>query len=47
MSYICARCKEPADEIDENMVGIRCQYCGHRILLKKRPENILKKVKAE
>lgn len=45
MGYRCVRCKEPV-EIDYEYRGIRCPYCGHRILIKERPVQI-KQVCAE
>ncbi|NMG83341.1 MAG: DNA-directed RNA polymerase subunit P [Methanosarcinales archaeon] len=45
MGYKCTRCKRPV-EIDYSSVGIRCPYCGHRILVKQRPTAI-KRMKAE
>ena len=45
MSFKCTRCKETVD-IDYNYAGIRCSYCGHRILIKKR-STVLRKIKAE
>jgi len=33
-------------EIDYEYSGIRCPYCGHRILVKERPV-LVKQVKAE
>jgi DNA-directed RNA polymerase subunit P len=33
-------------EVDYSHHGVRCQYCGHRILIKKRPI-VIKKLKAE
>ncbi|MEA3294852.1 MAG: DNA-directed RNA polymerase subunit P [Euryarchaeota archaeon] len=44
MSYICTRCKRVV-EIDYESTGIRCPYCGHRILIKKRP-TLIKKMEA-
>ena len=47
-SYVCAR-KECRKEIDEKKLatlpGIKCPYCGYRILYKKRPV-IIKRIKA-
>lgn len=34
MSYKCSRCKRDV-ELDE-YAGVRCPYCGHRVLLKER-----------
>ncbi len=45
MVYKCTRCKR-AVEIDYEYSGIRCPYCGHRILFKERPV-IVKHIKAE
>jgi DNA-directed RNA polymerase subunit P len=42
--YYCERCRREV-EIDYKYPGIRCQYCGHKILIKKRP-SIIKRVKA-
>ena len=46
--YVCAR-KECKMEIDEaklaSLPGIKCPYCGYRILYKKRP-SIIKRIKA-
>ncbi len=41
MVYKCAHCKQTV-EVDKDMKGVRCQYCGHRILIKERPTNIKK-----
>ncbi|OFV68485.1 MAG: DNA-directed RNA polymerase subunit P [Candidatus Syntrophoarchaeum caldarius] len=45
MGYCCAKCKHLV-EIDYESQGIRCSYCGHRILIKQRP-TMVKTVKAE
>ncbi|ADE36322.1 MULTISPECIES: DNA-directed RNA polymerase subunit P [Methanohalophilus] len=45
MDYKCTRCKR-AVEIDYQYTGIRCPYCGNRILVKGRPTTI-KTLKAE
>ncbi|HDM36045.1 MAG TPA: DNA-directed RNA polymerase subunit P [Candidatus Syntrophoarchaeum butanivorans] len=45
MGYYCARCKHVV-EIDYETQGIRCNYCGYRILIKERP-TMVKKVRAE
>ena len=45
MGYYCAICKQDV-EIDYELSGIRCSYCGHRILVKKRPTAV-KKLKGE
>jgi len=37
---------QAAVEIDYEYSGIRCPYCGHRILVKERPV-LVKQVKAE
>nr|WP_269850763.1 DNA-directed RNA polymerase subunit P [Methanosarcina horonobensis] len=39
MGYKCTRCKQKV-EIDYEYTGIRCPYCGHRILVKERPTTI-------
>jgi DNA-directed RNA polymerase subunit P len=48
MVYVCAR-KECQKEISQDnlnqLPGIKCPYCGHRILYKKRPQ-IVKRIKA-
>ncbi|HIH43742.1 MAG TPA: DNA-directed RNA polymerase subunit P [Candidatus Methanoperedenaceae archaeon] len=44
MSYKCARCKRTV-EVDYELQGIRCPYCGHRILIKDRP-TVVKRIKA-
>ncbi|WNY24640.1 DNA-directed RNA polymerase subunit P [Methanolapillus millepedarum] len=36
MSYYCTQCKREID-IDYENSGVRCSYCGHRILVKRRP----------
>lgn len=41
--YKCIRCKREV-EVESEYGGIRCPYCGHRILVKERP-TIIKKVK--
>lgn len=41
MGYKCSRCKQIV-EIDKEFGGIRCPYCGHRILVKERPTSIKK-----
>ncbi|PSP68450.1 DNA-directed RNA polymerase subunit P [Halobacteriales archaeon QS_9_67_15] len=38
MSYKCSRCKRDV-ELDE-YGGVRCPYCGHRVLLKERSRDI-------
>ncbi|MCL2550005.1 MAG: DNA-directed RNA polymerase subunit P [Methanimicrococcus sp.] len=45
MSYYCSHCKREID-IDYENAGVRCLYCGHRILVKKRPATI-KRIRAE
>ncbi|MHC1568832.1 MAG: DNA-directed RNA polymerase subunit P [Candidatus Syntropharchaeia archaeon] len=45
MGYYCANCKKSV-EIDYEYQGIRCPYCGYRILIKERP-TIIKRVKAQ
>ncbi len=45
MGYRCVNCKQPV-EIDYECRGVRCPYCGHRILVKERPVRI-KRVLAE
>jgi DNA-directed RNA polymerase, subunit RPC10 (contains C4-type Zn-finger) len=45
LSYYCSHCKREID-IDYENAGVRCLYCGHRILVKKRPATI-KRIKAE
>ncbi|MDY6931493.1 MAG: DNA-directed RNA polymerase subunit P [Halobacteriota archaeon] len=45
MGYYCSRCKRDV-EIDYEYQGIRCHYCGNRILIKKAPITI-KKVNVE
>ena len=45
MGYRCVNCKQPV-EIDYERRGVRCPYCGHRILVKERPVRI-KRVLAE
>jgi DNA-directed RNA polymerase subunit P len=44
MVYICTRCKHSV-EIDYEVMGIRCPYCGHRILMKQRP-TLIKRIDA-
>ena len=47
-TYVCAK-KECQKEIDEekllSLPGIKCPYCGYRIIYKKRP-SIIKQIKA-
>jgi DNA-directed RNA polymerase subunit P len=38
VSYKCSRCKRDV-ELDEYS-GVRCPYCGHRILLKERSSDV-------
>ena len=38
MSYKCSRCKRDV-QLDEYS-GVRCPFCGHRILLKERSGDI-------
>ena len=38
MSYKCSRCKR--DVTLDEYGGIRCPYCGHRVLLKERGGDI-------
>lgn len=38
MSYRCARCKRNVS-LDE-YGGVRCPYCGHRVLLKERSTDV-------
>ncbi|ATZ60648.1 MAG: DNA-directed RNA polymerase subunit P [Methanosarcinales archaeon Met12] len=45
MAYKCAKCKRTV-EIDHEYGGVRCPYCGHRVLLKERG-TIIKRIKAE
>ncbi|UZE91777.1 MAG: DNA-directed RNA polymerase subunit P [Methanosarcinales archaeon] len=45
MVYRCARCKQVI-EIDTEAGGVRCPYCGHRVLLKERGATI-KRVNAK
>ncbi|HWR24895.1 MAG TPA: DNA-directed RNA polymerase subunit P [Methanosarcina sp.] len=45
MGYKCTRCKQKV-EVDYEYTGIRCPYCGHRILVKERPTTI-KRINAE
>ncbi|MCD5409903.1 MAG: DNA-directed RNA polymerase subunit P [Methanocellales archaeon] len=45
MVYKCAKCKRTV-EIDHEHGGIRCPYCGYKVLLKERG-TIIKRVKAE
>lgn len=44
MAYKCANCKRTV-EVDYQYSGVRCVYCGHRVLVKDRPTSI-KHVKA-
>jgi DNA-directed RNA polymerase subunit P len=44
MVYKCAHCKHIV-ELDKEYGGVRCPYCGHRVLVKERPTTI-KRVKA-
>jgi DNA-directed RNA polymerase subunit P len=34
MAYKCSRCKRDVEL--EGVFGVRCPYCGHRVLLKER-----------
>lgn len=34
MTYRCSRCKR--DVVLDEYSGVRCPYCGHRVLLKER-----------
>jgi DNA-directed RNA polymerase subunit P len=45
LTYKCANCKRQIN-IDDEYFGIRCPYCGHRVLLKDRPPTV-KRIKAE
>ncbi|MHA1718933.1 MAG: DNA-directed RNA polymerase subunit P [Promethearchaeota archaeon] len=46
MEYVCAKCKTVISQESLNQLpGIKCPACGHRILYKKRPQ-VIKKVKA-
>ncbi|MHA1647706.1 MAG: DNA-directed RNA polymerase subunit P [Promethearchaeota archaeon] len=46
MEYVCAKCKTLITQESLNQLpGIKCPACGHRILYKKRPP-VIKKVKA-
>lgn len=45
MVYKCIECKRIV-EIDSEYGGVRCPYCGHRVLLKERG-TIIKRIKAE
>jgi DNA-directed RNA polymerase, subunit P (EC 2.7.7.6) len=38
MSYKCSRCKRDV-QLDE-YGGVRCPYCGHRVLLKERSADV-------
>ncbi|RZN63071.1 MAG: DNA-directed RNA polymerase subunit P [Methanonatronarchaeia archaeon] len=38
MGYRCARCSEDV-ELDQERTGVRCPFCGYRILTKKRGAN--------
>ena len=38
MSYKCSRCKRDV-ELDE-YGGVRCPFCGHRVLLKERAPTV-------
>jgi DNA-directed RNA polymerase subunit P len=38
MSYKCSRCKR--DVTLEGYGGVRCPYCGHRVLLKERSQDV-------
>jgi DNA-directed RNA polymerase subunit P len=38
MSYKCSRCKRDV-ELDE-YGGVRCPFCGHRVLLKERSRDV-------
>ncbi|MGC8648613.1 MAG: DNA-directed RNA polymerase subunit P [Candidatus Micrarchaeia archaeon] len=40
MGYICAKCKRKVKE------GLRCQYCGSRIIIKERP-NLAKEISTD
>lgn len=36
MGYTCLKCKSDV-ELDTRFGGVRCPYCGYRVLIKKRP----------
>jgi DNA-directed RNA polymerase subunit RPC12/RpoP len=43
MAYICAKCKRKQKASD---TGVRCSYCGSRMIVKSRP-NISREVKTD
>ncbi|KUO41963.1 MAG: DNA-directed RNA polymerase subunit P [Hadesarchaea archaeon YNP_N21] len=43
MTYRCGNCDRTFEKIEAT--GIRCPYCGYRILFKVRPD-VVRKVKA-
>ncbi|MHA1409116.1 MAG: DNA-directed RNA polymerase subunit P [Candidatus Odinarchaeia archaeon] len=46
MMYVCSECKKEVTlEGLKTLPGIKCPYCGSRILYKSRPP-IVKKIKA-
>ncbi|HID27852.1 MAG: DNA-directed RNA polymerase subunit P [Methanosarcinales archaeon] len=44
--YKCTKCKQKV-EIDYENRGVKCYYCGNRILVKERPTGSIKRVKVE
>lgn len=45
MVYYCVRCRRKV-EVNYEYPGVKCPYCGYRILVKERP-TFIKRVKAE
>lgn len=49
MTYVCWKCKKEYKqselEIEEGVMGVRCPFCGCKVLFKKTPP-VAKKVKA-
>jgi DNA-directed RNA polymerase subunit RPC12/RpoP len=43
MTYVCAHCGNKVKSIDN---FVRCTYCGHRVLIKGRP-NIVREVSTD
>ena len=47
MPYICSRCgKEVTQQGMEALPGVKCPFCGYRILRKARPP-VVKRMKTE
>lgn len=44
--FKCLNCGKNIEKKDI-VRGVRCPFCGYRILLKKRPKGVVKKIKVE